>query len=111
MGAGEGFFLRAVLWSLLELEFWTMPVTAVLGALTKEPFIPFCIISTVAWELSSRFDRSVDSERTRLMPTATSILSSWVLGFAALQGLLVRSSACHRGYFAADSPPLAAKIY
>jgi len=63
VGAGEGFFLRAVLWSLLELEFWTMPVTAVLGALTKEPFIPFCIISTVAWELSSRFDRSVDNER------------------------------------------------
>lgn len=44
MGADEGFFLRAVLWSLLELEFWTMPVTAVLGALTKEPFIPFCIL-------------------------------------------------------------------
>ena len=49
MGAGEGFFLLAVLWGLLEFELWTRPVTAVLGTLTQEPFIPFCIISRVAW--------------------------------------------------------------
>src|ERR1019366_8560712 len=38
--AGEGFFLLALLWSLSEFELWALPVIAVLGALTKESFIP-----------------------------------------------------------------------
>lgn len=54
--AGEGFFLLALLWSLSEFELWTLPVIGVLGALTKESFIPFSIVFTTAWWFSTRPD-------------------------------------------------------
>ena len=56
--AGEGFFLLALLWSLSESELWLLPTIAVLGALTKESFIPFNIVFTSAWWLSRNTDRS-----------------------------------------------------
>ncbi len=95
--AGEGFFLLALLWSLSEFELWALPVIAVLGALTKESFIPFSIVFTSAWWLSTRPDRNPgrnpdrndDHKRTRnrFSPDATWILTSWVLSLAAMMGL------------------------
>lgn len=88
--AGEGFFLLALLWSLSECELWALPIIAVLGALTKESFIPFSIAFTLAWWLSVRSDvgpnRShlyarVDGNRAS---SAVWILSSWLLGFGAV---------------------------
>jgi hypothetical protein len=83
--AGEGFFLLALLWSLWEFELWALPVIAVLGALTKESFVPFSIVLTSAWWFSIRSDRN--PERNHLSPGAAWILSSWVLSFAAMIGL------------------------
>src|ERR1039458_2426946 len=81
--AGEGFFLLALLWSLSEFELWALPVIAVLGALTKESFIPFSIVLTSAWWFSTRPDRA----RNHFLPDAAWILISWVLSLAAMIGL------------------------
>src|SRR6202453_4517094 len=39
--AGEGFFLMAVVWSLMNEDYWMLPIWAVLGAVAKESFVPF----------------------------------------------------------------------
>ena len=89
--AGEGFFLLALLWSLSECELWALPVIAVLGALTKESFIPFSIVLTSAWWISTRGDRNNRHEgnrtRNRFLPDAAWIVTSWVLSFAAMIAL------------------------
>jgi len=86
--AGEGFFLLALLWSLSECKLWILPVIAVLGALTKESFIPFSIVFTSAWWLSTRLDRSPDRNRLYYkVPSAAWILSSWLLSLGAMIGL------------------------
>jgi hypothetical protein len=83
--AGEGFFLLALLWSLSECDLWALPVIALLGALTKESFIPFSIVLTTAWWFSTR------GERNRLygnhVSSAAWILSSWLLSLGAMIGL------------------------
>ena len=91
--AGEGFFLLALLWSLSEFELWALPVIAVLGALTKESFVPFSIVLTSAWWFSTWPDRNPDRNddrkraRNRFLPDAAWILTSWVLSVAAIMGL------------------------
>jgi hypothetical protein len=97
--AGEGFFLLALLWSLSEFELWALPVIAVLGALTKESFIPFSIVLTSAWWFSIRPDHDNDrnadhrnedrrnEDRNRARKTAAWIVTSWVLSLAAMIGL------------------------
>ena len=49
--AGEGFFLLAVLWSLAELTLWPLLLIALLGALTKESFVPFMVVFSASWWL------------------------------------------------------------
>jgi hypothetical protein len=92
--AGEGFFLLALLWSLSEFELWALPVITVLGALTKESFIPFSIVLTSAWWFSVRPDRNIDrnadhrkADRNRARKAAAWIMTSWVLSLAAMIGL------------------------
>jgi hypothetical protein len=95
--AGEGFFLLALLWSLSEFELWALPVIAVLGALTKESFVPFSIVLTSAWWFSTWPDRNRDRNgdrnddrnraQNRFLPDAAWILTSWVLSVAAMVGL------------------------
>jgi hypothetical protein len=81
--AGEGFFLLALLWSLSELELWALPAIAVLGALTKESFIPFSMVLTAVWWLTMRREQTPN----RGVPAVAWILTSWVLSFAAMIGL------------------------
>jgi hypothetical protein len=108
--AGEGFFLLALLWSLSEFELWALPAIAVLGALTKESFIPFSIALTSAWCFSTWPDRDTDRGddddyrndnrrkderrdedgsrfRSHFLPAAAWILTSWVLSLATMIGL------------------------
>jgi hypothetical protein len=56
--AGEGFFLLALLWSLSRQKFRFLPIIGVLGALTKESFIPISIAFGAAWLFASRKERS-----------------------------------------------------
>ncbi len=83
--AGEGFFLLAVLWSLSEGELWVLPVIAMLGALTKESFIPFSIVMTSAWWFSTRAGRN--QRRGSFLPEAAWILLSWALSLVAMIAL------------------------
>jgi hypothetical protein len=93
--AGEGFFLLALLWSLSEFELWALPVIAVVGALTKESFIPFSIVLTSAWWFSIWRDRNDDhrdedrrnDDHNRAPKAVAWILTSWVLSLAAMIGL------------------------
>src|SRR6266478_8912454 len=97
--AGEGFFLLALLWSLSEFELWALPVIAVLGALTKESFIPFSMVLTSAWWFSAWPDRNIDrnadhrnddhrnEDCNRARKAAAWILTSWVLSLATMIGL------------------------
>ncbi len=80
--AGEGFFLVAMLWSLSEAELWVLPAIAVLGALTKESFIPFSIVMTAAWWLSGR--GAGNRARSFYLPDAAWILISWTFGLATM---------------------------
>jgi uncharacterized membrane protein len=83
--AGEGFFLLALLWSLSESELWALPVIAVLGALTKESFVPFFIVFTAAWWFATRSEHKLESNRQST--AAWIILSSWLLSIGAMIGL------------------------
>lgn len=56
--AGEGFFLLALLWSLSQRKFRFLPVIGVLGALTKESFVPISIAFSAAWWFTCRKERS-----------------------------------------------------
>jgi hypothetical protein len=87
--AGEGFFLLALLWSLSEFELRALPVIAVLGALAKESFVPFSIVFTAAWWFSTWTDHKDqgDGGRNHFWHEATWIVTSWVLGLAAIIAL------------------------
>jgi hypothetical protein len=79
--AGEGFFLLAFLWALSENELWNLPFIAVLGALTKESFIPLSIAFTAAWWLVARSNRQSQAQ------SAIWIIASWAAGFLTEIGL------------------------
>jgi hypothetical protein len=86
--AGEGFFLLALLWSLSERKLWLLPAIAVLGALTKESFIPFSIVLTSTWWLTTRTDHlDGEEKRYRSFGQAGWILASSVLSVAAMIAL------------------------
>ena len=82
--AGEGFFLLALLWSLSESQLWALPAIAVVGALTKESFIPFSFVMTAAWWFSTRPNRNADRN---LLHSAAWIPISWSVGLATMIGL------------------------
>lgn len=83
--SGEGFFLLAVLWSLSEGELWALPVIAMLGALTKESFVPFSIVLTSAWWFSTQAGRN--RRPATFLPEAVWILLSWALSLIAMIAL------------------------
>lgn len=79
--AGEGFFLLALLWILSRNECRLLPVVAILGALTKEAFVPFSIVFTAAWWVSVR------KAQQSAVPSAIWIVGSWLLGIVAVVGI------------------------
>lgn len=86
--AGEGFFLLALLWSLSERKLWLLPAIAVLGALTKESFLPFSIVMTFAWWLTTWKNHPSEEEKGyRSSRDAAWILASWILGVVAIIAL------------------------
>lgn len=50
---GEGFFLMATVASLFFGRWWLLPALGILGALTKESFVPFSICLAGTWWLTS----------------------------------------------------------
>jgi hypothetical protein len=47
--AGEGLFLLAVICALFTERYWWLPLLGVLGAMTKESFIPLSMVFTATW--------------------------------------------------------------
>ncbi len=47
--AGEGFFLLALFWVLSDRRLWLLPAVLVLGAVTKESFVPLSLVFLVTW--------------------------------------------------------------
>ena len=52
--AGEGFFLIALVWSLMREDYWMLPIWGMIGATAKESFVPFLVVFTLSWWLCSR---------------------------------------------------------
>lgn len=76
--SGEAFFLLAVLWSLSEQMLWLLPCILMLGAMTKESFVPLSFAFLVAWWIVDR--RSLKSP----IRTGIWIAESWLLGLVTL---------------------------
>ena len=79
--AGEAFFLMLLVWALFERRYWMLPIAGILGATAKESFVPFLMVFTLAWWLSSR--RSLRHP----LPAALWIATSWFAALAALATL------------------------
>ena len=76
--AGEGFFLLAVFWSLAESRLWPLPLIAILGALTKESFVPFMIVFSASWWLVMR------KHLNTAITSAVWIAASWVVSLVTI---------------------------
>jgi len=76
--AGEGFFLLGLFWSLSLRRWWMLLATCVLGALTKESFIPFSFVFLTVWFIVQR--RVVEFPARK----AFWIIVSWLTGLLAL---------------------------
>jgi hypothetical protein len=79
--AGEGFFLMAVVWSLLREEYWMLPVWGLIGATAKESFVPFLMVFSFSWWLCSR--RELGRPSTAAIWTVT----SWIAALSSLTAL------------------------
>jgi hypothetical protein len=80
--AGEGFFLMAVVVSLLFRRWWLLPILGVFGALAKESFVPFSVTLAGTWWL---FSKSA-SEREGANRLGTGL---WIAAMAILELLTV----------------------
>ena len=47
--SGEGFFVMAIVWSLFSRRPYLLPLWGVLGALSKETFVPFSLVFAGTW--------------------------------------------------------------
>ena len=76
--AGEAFFLMAVVWSLLQEDYWMLPIWSVIGETAKESFVPFLMVFTFCWWLCSR--------KALLRPSRAAVwmVTSWFAGLGSL---------------------------
>ena len=85
---GEGFFMMAVVASLFFRRWWLLPWVGILGALTKESFVPFSIMLAATWWVVSERHRldGVNTDRVRT--------GSWLLGmiFAEMAAVTILQS-------------------
>jgi hypothetical protein len=79
--AGEGFFLMALVWSLLREDYWALPIWAVIGAGAKESFVVFLMVFTLSWWLCSR--RALRSPSI----AAVWMVTSWLAALGSMTAL------------------------
>jgi hypothetical protein len=86
--AGEGFFLLVLWWTLSERALWALPAIGVLGAMTKESFVPLSVAMTATWWLG-RWSTPEEGMGRGSRPWADGawIVISWVLGVATVTSL------------------------
>jgi hypothetical protein len=76
--AGEGFFLMVLVWSLVVERYWLLPVLGILGAATKESFVPYLVIFSFTWWVCSR--KTLGEPRLK----ALWMVSSWIAALLSL---------------------------
>ncbi len=81
--AGEGFLLLALLWSLSQRALWMLPAIAVLGALTKESFVPLSLVLSFAFWIAMRGDGKANDNLDHYR-IGVWIACCWLLSVAAL---------------------------
>ena len=76
--AGEGFFLMLLVWALLQERYWVLPLLGIVGATAKETFVPYLVVFSLVWWLSSR--------KTQREPRSAAVWmgTSWVAALASL---------------------------
>ncbi len=87
--AGEGLFLMALVWSLIQEDYWMLPVWAVLGTAAKESFVPFLVVFTFSWWLCSR------RQLHRPATAGAWMVVSW---FAAMASMTAVQSSISHGF-------------
>lgn len=76
--AGEAFFFVLVIWGLAANRYWTLPLWSVLGATAKESFVPFLVVFTLVWWISSR------KKMANAASAAGWIGASWIAGLCSI---------------------------
>jgi hypothetical protein len=76
--AGEGCFLLFLVWALFEERWWLLPLGGILGALTKESFVPLSTVLVGTWWLFS------SSRHVSRLSRATWVAVMVVVEFAAV---------------------------
>lgn len=88
--SGEGFFLMAIVWSLFSGRMYLLPLWAVLGALSKETFVPFAIVFGGTWWLvANRRDRASRNQLIWIGAMAFVALSTVTVLQAVISGHLI----------------------
>ncbi len=85
--SGESLFLMALVASMFYQRWMLLPLFGVLGALTKESFVPFSILMVASWwSLSPRADRN----RTLILASAMAVIAAECVAVIALQSVISR---------------------
>lgn len=77
--SAEGFCLMAIVWSLLSGRVTLLALWALLGALSRETFVPLCIAFTFAWSLAMRTQDMRQKWITFLVPSTAALISITIL--------------------------------
>jgi uncharacterized membrane protein len=72
--SGEALFLMAIVASMFYRRWMLLPLFGVLGALTKESFVPFSILMVICWWILSP---EMDSRRRSLIFAVTMIVAEF----------------------------------
>ncbi len=82
--AGEAFFLMALILAMYLERWWILPLLGILGALTKESFVPFSLVMAAAWWMLSKPRHGAAATWIAVMAaaqfTAITMLQSSILG-------------------------------
>ena len=81
--SGEALFLLALVASIFYQRWLLLPLFGVLGALTKESFVPFSILMTITWATLS-----VRSMRRRNVLSVTSMIAAECVAVIVLQSVV-----------------------
>jgi hypothetical protein len=83
--SGEALFLMAIVASMFYRRWMLLPLFGVLGALTKESFVPFSILMAVCWWI---FSPEMDSRRGRSLIFAVTMIVAEFATVIVLQSVI-----------------------
>ena len=81
--SGEALFLLALVGSMFYQRWQLLPLVGVLGALTKESFVPFSILMAITWAMFSE-----QSARPRMALSIASMVAAECVAVIVLQSVI-----------------------